>query len=138
VIERVVFDTSTLVGAVIRPESIPWQALRRAFLSSEVCATAETLAEMEEVLERSKFDRYLDRPTRRAAAEQIRRDCRMFVMDRVDAAPPCRDPRDNKFLALALVADAGAIISSDEDLLTLHPWRGIRVLTPTQFLAESE
>jgi putative PIN family toxin of toxin-antitoxin system len=126
------------VGAVIRPESIPWQALRRAFLSSEVCATAETLAEMEEVLERSKFDRYLDRPTRRAAAEQIRRDCRMFVMDRVDAAPPCRDPRDNKFLALALVADAGAIISSDEDLLTLHPWRGIRVLTPTQFLAESE
>jgi len=138
VIERVVFDTSTLVGAVIRPESIPWQALRRAFLSSEVCATAETLAEIEEVLERSKFDRYLDRPTRRAAAEQIRRDCRMFVMDRVDAAPPCRDPRDNKFLALALVADAGAIISSDEDLLTLHPWRGIRVLTPTQFLAESE
>jgi putative PIN family toxin of toxin-antitoxin system len=138
VIERVVFDTSTLVGAVIRPESIPWQALRRAFRSSEVCASAETLAEMEEVLERSKFDRYLDRPTRRAAAEQIRRDCRMFVMDRVDAAPPCRDPRDNKFLALALVADAGAIISSDEDLLTLHPWRGIRVLTPTQFLAESE
>jgi len=101
VIERVVFDTSTLVSAVIRPDSIPWQALRRAFLSGEVCASAKTLAEMEEVLERSKFDRYLDRPTRRAAAEQIRRDCRMFVMDPVDASPPCRDPRDNKFLALA-------------------------------------
>ena len=135
-IERVVFDTSTLVSAVIRPDSIPWQALRRPFLSGEVCASAETLAEMEEVLERSKFDRYLDRPTRRGAAEQIRRDCRMFVMDPVDASPPCRDPRDNKFLALALIANADAIISSDQDLLTLHPWRCIPILTPTLFLAE--
>ncbi|MGB6157329.1 MAG: putative toxin-antitoxin system toxin component, PIN family [Acidobacteriaceae bacterium] len=137
-IERVVFDTSPLVSAVIRPESIPWQALRRAFLSGEVCASAQTLAEMEEVLERSRFDRYLDRPTRRAAAEQVRRDCRMFVMDRVDASPPCRDSRDNKFLALALIANADAIVSSDEDLLTLHPWRGIPILAPTQFLAEYE
>jgi predicted nucleic acid-binding protein len=60
----------------------------------------------------------------------------MFVMDPVDASPPCRDPRDNKFLALALIADADAIISSDNDLLTLHPWRGIPILTPTLFLAE--
>ena len=53
-------------------------------------------------------------------------------------SPPCRDSRDNKFLALALIADADAIVSSDEDLLTLHPWRGIPILTPTQFLAEYE
>jgi len=49
---------------------------------------------------------------------------------------PVANPRDNKFLALALIADADAIISSDNDLLTLHPWRGIPILTPTLFLAE--
>jgi predicted nucleic acid-binding protein len=51
--------------------------------------------------------------------------------------PPCRDPKDNQFLALALVAEANLLISSDEDLLVLHPWRGIPIVTPALFLAQS-
>jgi putative PIN family toxin of toxin-antitoxin system len=137
--ERIVFNTSTLVGAVLRPESVPHQALRRAFLYSDVCASAATLAELNEVLERPKFDRYLDRATRREAAEQIRRDCLIYVVPESNAGalnPPCRDPNDNKLLALALAARASIIISSDEDLLILHPWRGIPILTPAQFLSK--
>jgi predicted nucleic acid-binding protein len=49
--------------------------------------------------------------------------------------PPCRDPRDNQFLALALAAEADIVVSSDEDLLVLHPWRGIPVVTPVEFLS---
>ncbi len=45
----------------------------------------------------------------------------------------CRDPEDNKFLELALSGRATCIVSGDEDLLILHPFRGIAILTPRQF-----
>ena len=48
----------------------------------------------------------------------------------------CRAPKDDCYLALA--GGARAIVSGDEDLLALHPWRGIQVLRPTQFLVEIE
>ena len=38
------------------------------------------------------------------------------------------------FLALALAAEAEVIVSSDEDLLVLHPWRGISILNPAEFI----
>ena len=46
----------------------------------------------------------------------------------------CRDPKDNKFLDLVQQAGAKVLISSDDDLLVLHPWRGAAVLTSVQFL----
>jgi predicted nucleic acid-binding protein len=57
--------------------------------------------------------------------------------DELNVQPACRDPKDNKFLALALVCETDAIISSDHDLLALHPWRSIPVLTPAGFVAFS-
>jgi hypothetical protein len=137
VIKRAVFDTSVLVSAILRPDSVPHQALRKVLYTMELCATADTMTEMWNVLNRSKFDRYLDRETRRIAAEQIQRDCRMFSIlpfDHGDLAPSCRDPNDNKFLALARAANAAFIVSSDADLLILNPWNGIPILTPAQFL----
>jgi len=49
----------------------------------------------------------------------------------------CRDPKDNKFLELAVSSNAQMIISGDEDLLVLHPFQDIRILSPRQFLDES-
>jgi predicted nucleic acid-binding protein len=46
----------------------------------------------------------------------------------------CRDAKDNIYLELALVAGA-ATVSSDIDLLVLHPWRGVRILRPSAYLA---
>jgi uncharacterized protein len=70
-------------------------------------------------------------------AALIRRSVHLFAVDddhlkAVD--PPCRDPRDNQFLALVLVAEAEVLVSSDEDLLVLHPWRGVEILRPGAFL----
>ena len=45
----------------------------------------------------------------------------------------CRDPKDNKFLDLVQQAGAKVLVSSDDDLLVLHPWRGAAVLTPWNF-----
>jgi predicted nucleic acid-binding protein len=66
----------------------------------------------------------------------MRRHLRLFTVQQSDVAavdPPCRDPMDSKFLALALVSEADALVSSDEDLLILHPWRRIPILTPAEF-----
>lgn len=46
----------------------------------------------------------------------------------------CRDPKDDKFLELAVSGRATHIISGDTDLLTLNPFRGIAILPPRAFL----
>ena len=55
----------------------------------------------------------------------------------VERVVDCRDAKDNKYLELALAAGADIIVSSDEDLLVLHPWRGVRILRPVEYLAEA-
>ena len=46
----------------------------------------------------------------------------------------CRDPKDDRILELALNGDAGVIVTGDMDLLVLNPFRGVRIVTPTEFL----
>ena len=55
--------------------------------------------------------------------------------DPVARVSDCRDPKDDKYLELALAAGAEIIVSSDNDLLVLHPWRGVRILNPIDYLA---
>ncbi|MDE2844360.1 MAG: putative toxin-antitoxin system toxin component, PIN family [Chloroflexota bacterium] len=45
----------------------------------------------------------------------------------------CRDPKDDKFLELAVSGQASHIVSGDQDMLELHPFRGIPVLSPRSF-----
>ncbi|HMV18509.1 MAG TPA: putative toxin-antitoxin system toxin component, PIN family [Zoogloea sp.] len=134
-VERVVFDTSTLIGAMLRPTSIPRQAFLKAVRQAELCASPATLAELEVVLLRDKFDRYLGREHRLQFLELYRRHARLFaVSDADETEMPCRDPRDNKFLALALACSANAIVSSDDDLQVLNPFREIPILLPRDYL----
>jgi len=39
----------------------------------------------------------------------------------------CRDIKDNKFLELAVSGNASAIITGDNDLLTLNPFQKITI-----------
>ena len=52
-----------------------------------------------------------------------------------EAITVCRDPKDDKFLELAVSGQASHIISGDADLLVLHPFREVSILTPQAFLA---
>lgn len=47
--------------------------------------------------------------------------------------PACRDPDDDRVLALALAFPAEVLVSGDEDLLVLNPWRGIPIVRPREF-----
>ena len=139
VLQRVVFDTSTLVSAALRVGSVPHRALLHALSAGEVCACESTLAELDEVLMRPKFESYQSAELRREFASILRRHSSLFVVTEADIAavqPPCRDPKDTQFLALCKACDADALISSDADLLVLHPWQGRPILTPAAYLAD--
>ena len=138
---RVVFDTSTLVSAALRVGSVPHQALLEALRTCDLCCSAASLDELERVLARAKFDSYLERPLRLDFVARIGRNVQLFAVSDADIAavePPCRDPTDNQFLALALVAGADAIVSSDKDLSVLNPWRGIPIVTPAVFSSSAK
>jgi putative PIN family toxin of toxin-antitoxin system len=138
---RVVFDTSTLVSAALRPDSIPYRALLTAILSCDLCASEATLDELREVLGRDRFRRYLEDEVRQEFLRTIERNVRLCAVREgaeLSVDPRCRDPKDNKFLALALESEAEVIVSSDEDLLALHPWNDVRIVLAAEFLREFE
>jgi putative PIN family toxin of toxin-antitoxin system len=49
----------------------------------------------------------------------------------------CRDPNDDMVLECAVLAGAGAIVAGDKDLLVLESFRGIRIMTPGDYLTLS-
>ncbi|MBW7902703.1 MAG: putative toxin-antitoxin system toxin component, PIN family [Rhodocyclaceae bacterium] len=130
---RVVFDTGVLVSAAILPESIPALAFEKALLHFELCISTATLAELETVLGRAKFDRYATTALRREFIDGYRRHARLVAVDQTVA--DCVDAADNKFLALAEAASAELIVASDPHLTALHPWRDIPIVPPAAFLA---
>jgi predicted nucleic acid-binding protein len=46
----------------------------------------------------------------------------------------CRDSNDDRFLDLAVAGRADALVTGDEDLLVLHPFEGIPIVRPVEFL----
>ena len=129
---RIVIDTGVLVSAAIRPESIPALALEKALLHFEICASEETLTELSTVLLRRKFDRYSSLKLRKAFVTGFRQRVVLFVVTK--EVEDCPDPKDNKFLTLAEVAEAELIVASDPHLTNMHPLRGIPIMPPAPFL----
>jgi len=94
--------------------------------------SSSTLTELEEVLWRNKFDPYILHEDRKQFLSS-------FILHATPVEPDqtiteCRDSKDNKFLELAVCGKADFIISGDEDLLILNPFRNIRILTPSRFI----
>ncbi len=91
------------------------------------------MAELLDVLYRPCLARFID-PEQRADLLDLL-DRLGTVVVPTTPVTDCRDPKDNIYLELTLAAGADVIVSSDSDLLVLHPWRGIRVLRPAGYLA---
>lgn len=90
--------------------------------------------ESAEVLARPKFARVLTGDRRREILE-LPSAAALWVEPDIEVRD-CRDGKDNRYLELASTVGATAIVSGDADLLALHPWRGIRVPRPAEFLDE--
>lgn len=126
--ERVVFDTSTLVSVCLFPDRRPAQALRVAVTDHSVCCSRETLAELVTVLRRDKFERWRPEAERAKFIEEFMRAVRLVTITMTGTG--CRDLTDDKFLSLALSANASIIVSSDPDLLVMNPYEGVEIIDP--------
>lgn len=129
---RFVVDTNVLVSRLLAPRSTAAKAVDRALAQGSLLGSDETLAELAEVLARPKFDPYVSRDDRRDFIRML--DGVMQIVPIIRRVAVCRDPRDDKFLDVALAGEAAAIISADKDLLVLNPWHGIPILTAAAFI----
>ncbi|WP_258551494.1 putative toxin-antitoxin system toxin component, PIN family [Nostoc sp. ATCC 53789] len=130
---RFVFDTNVLISAFLFSQSKPRQALEQATVIGVIVLSSSVLSELEEVLYRPKFDRYLTKERRQEFLEDLTENAQFI--DVTEQINECRDPKDNKYLELALSGQAECIVTGDDDLLVLNPWRGIEILTVQEFLA---
>jgi uncharacterized protein len=132
---RFVFDTNVLISAFLFSQSKPRQALVKATVIGVIVLSSSVLSELEEVLYRPKFDRYLTKERRQEFLENLTENAQFI--DVTEQINECRDPKDNKYLELALSSQAECIVTGDDDLLVLNPWRGIEILTVQEFLAKN-
>ena len=133
---RCVFDTNTVVSALLFEEGNPGLALKAALEHGDLLLSLEVAEEMAEVLRRSKFDEYVRRETREEFLWALVRDAIFVEVD--EQIHECRDPDDDKFLELAVTGEATHIVTGDRDLLVMHPFRGISIVSPRDFLKSLE
>lgn len=132
----IVFDASALVSAAIRRGSVPSRAFFRALRSDRVAVSEATLAELADVFARPRLARFVDPGLRDEVLALL--DVSSVPFAPTERVTDCRDTKDDKYLELALAAGAEVLVSGDDDLLVLHPWRGVRILRPATYLAEAE
>jgi putative PIN family toxin of toxin-antitoxin system len=128
-----VFDTNSLISAALLPNSVSRKALDKAINAGKLAVSGSTYEELIEVLFRPKFDKYFFNDNERwVILYKIEVNSTLFIPDIF--ITDCRDPKDNKFLELAISANASCIITGDKDLLILRPFRGIPILNAVDFI----
>ncbi len=133
---RLVIDTNVFVSATLTKGSTASLFVTSALSKDLILTSFATWEELSEVLLRQKFSRIRSLGERRELLASYR--LLFQPVEVLDFVGDCRDPKDNKFLELALSGNADFIITGDADLLSLHPWRGIAILSPADYLALSE
>ena len=127
---RVVVDTNVFVSAGLKEASWAASVVRWLDRHGGLLKSAATEAELLAVLARpriaNKLPPFFEVNVRRllAAAE---------LVAITEGIVECRDPKDDKFLELAINGRAAFIVSGDADLLVLDPFRGIPILAPATF-----
>ena len=132
----IILDTNILISAIIFPGDVTRQILLQGFREYRVVFSDETWDEFAVVMQRQEFERRLPLRERLLALEGIA--LRSEVISVPAGVTDCRDAKDNKFLDLALSTQASCIVTGDKDLLDLHPWRGVNILTPSDFIANEK
>lgn len=131
-LKKFVLDTNILVSALIIRGSVSNRALAYCIEKGVLLFSSKTFDEFKQVLLRKKFRKYL-------SETEITQILTKFIdiSDFKSVSSDykiCRDINDDMFLNLALDGKACCILSGDEDLLVISPFRNIPILNSRQFL----
>jgi uncharacterized protein len=134
---RAVLDANIYVSACIRPQGPPGRILRRLVddQSFQLVGSGAIFDEVRRSLTYPRVRRYLS-----LSHEEIDR----WVIALALIAEPTEgclklravenDSDDDKYLVAALEGRAGYLVSGDSDLLELHEYKGVRIVTAREFL----
>lgn len=132
-LERFVVDTNVLISATLGAHGSPARLLDKLFeIHACLVFSNPTRDELHARLLLRKFDRYVTVAARQTLLAQL--DAVGELVAIAGGPMGCRDPGDDMFLETALAGEADALVSGDDDLLTLHPYRGLPVLRPADCL----
>ena len=129
---RFVLDTNVIVSALLMKKSVARDALDRARAEGEILLSLTFIEELHDVLSRPAFDRYIDEEDRLRFLSLFIKEATLVEIS--EQIQECRDPKDDKFLELAVNGNATLIISGDKDLQVLNPFRNISIFSPREFL----
>jgi uncharacterized protein len=129
---RVVLDTNVLVSSILLPKSVPGRVFDLIQLNGNLLFSGVTFAELEVVLLRPKFERYLDPIRRDRFLARCQEAAALVEITRTIRG--CRDIDDDKFLEVAVNGNADMLVTGDTDLLVLGPYEGIPIVTPARYL----
>jgi putative PIN family toxin of toxin-antitoxin system len=133
---RLVLDTNAWLDWLVFGDA-GMAPVRRAVEegSAEVWIDAACEAELARVLAYPLGRHTLDAAQQAACLEQCRAVSRRWESPASTAlsVPKCRDPDDQKFLALAMACGAQVLVTKDAALLELARRLPFRILTPIRF-----
>jgi len=128
---RLVFDTTTVVSALLFPKGrLAW--LRQHWREGDCTPllSASTAAELNRVLAYPKF-RLTQEFVRELLADYVPY---CAIVEKIQHCPQvCRDEKDQPFLDLAISGNADLLISGDRDLLALAGQTTFLIETPEAY-----
>ena len=130
---RVVIDTNVWISSLLRPSRDHADAVAALWEGATVLYPAAVLDELIDVLGRKKIRRYV---SPQSALDLVARfTARAELVEITETIKASRDPDDDKFLELAVAGKADMIVTGDTDLLDLHSFRDIAILSPREALS---
>jgi len=131
---RAVVDTSVLIALLWGHGDICvrllelWENRRFVLVTSP-----QMIGELRAVLERPKMRAHVDATEAQALLASLELDA-VVVPGELTLPGATRDPKDDKVLACALEGEAQLVVTLDPDMLTLAVFRGVRIISPVQFV----
>ena len=111
-----------------------------AFGGHNLLESPRTLDELGKVLLRLTFDAYASAAEGATFFAKYKQETMLLAPDAQSkkmAEGAYRDPRNCKFLALAMACKAGVLVSSDDELLSLKNSQGTQIVSPAGFLSRA-
>ena len=132
---RVVVDTNVFISAALKERSPPSDAVHLAAERDLLLKSSATEQELFITLARPRLAPLIPEHFLVWLEEVLAVAELVLITEQIIA---CRDPKDDKFLELAVSGHADCVVSGDADLLALDPFRGMPIITPAAFLRDAK
>ena len=129
---RVILDTNLLISRALTPSSLTASAVRLIVDHCDLLVSQATMDEFASTLTRIQSKGYVKQDEALVLITAYKEMVEWVPI--IKRVQECRDPKDDKFLELALNGRADYIITGDKDLLVLNPFIETQILTTKDFI----